>query len=706
MSNVLRIEFALQTALIALTALLLAGNAVPSSLEDYSRLPTLGDAAISPDGSRLAYVRTDGDAHVVAFVSLPDRQPLGAIKVGAERLRSIHWADNNRLLICTSMVYAPVIMAKMSGLQGPRATPSAAAFAGAGGKATPTSSAGLGSPILSIGHNVSIRRDWSLLQVYDLSTHLSTSLPDPSKLRTLTLMNVIAGQPMVRQLDGHSVIFVAGLYYTDPGMGDLYDETNVLRPALIRVDLDTGGETVVRQGSNDTQQWLAGATGEVVAEQDYSGDKLGKKQRWALKILRNGRFEEAASGHEAIDYPRLLGFGPTPETLLVQAVDGDQTVWKLLSLKDGTFGPPMAELKVLSDPIEERATYRMIGGVQIQDDSHYVFFDPHVQAQWDAVMRGFDGAHVRLISMSDDFKQFVLRVESPDFGYKYELVDFNTHKADPIGNVYQGVTQPLAVRRITYAAADGLQIPAYLTLPRERAAKNLPLVVLPHSVVTTVDTADFDWWSQALANQGYAVLRPNFRGTRLDYKFMAAGFGEWGRKMLTDLSDGVRYLAQEGIVDPKRVCIVGASYGGYAALAGVTLDPEVYRCAVSVDGLSDLSRWQKWSADKDSRQSNPEQRGWQRFMGVTGSNDPALNGISPIKHIDAVHVPVLLMHGQGDNEVPFEQSQAMYDALRHAGKEAELVTLKHEDDLFSTTETRLSMLQKSVDFLRAHNPPD
>ncbi|HME38471.1 MAG TPA: prolyl oligopeptidase family serine peptidase [Steroidobacteraceae bacterium] len=694
-------------ALMALTALLAAGAAHPAALEDYGRLPSLEDAAISPDGSRLAYVRTDGDERIVAVVSLPDRRPQGALKVGAERLRSIEWADNNRLLIRTSMVYAPVITTKMEGLERGQATPSAAALGGGNGGrgAAPTSSAGMGSAILSIGHDVSIRRDWSLLQVYDLNTHTTKSLPDPAGIQKIKLMNVIAGDPMVRQIGGHTVIFVPGLYYTDPGMGALYDETIVLRPALLRLDLDSGSEAVLRQGSKDTQLWLTDASGEVVAEQDYSEEKFGKQQRWALKILRNGRFDEAASGRESLDYPRLLGFGPTPDTLLVQAVDGEDSVWKLLSLKDGTFGPPIAAR--LSGPIEQRATYRLIGGAHIEDDSHYVFFDPATQGKWDALVRGFEGAHMRLVSLSDDFKYVVVRVEAPALGYKYELVDFNTHKADSIGNVYQGVTQPLPVHRVTYAAADGLQIPAYLTLPRNRAAKNMPLVVLPHSVATAVDTEDFDWWSQALADQGYAVLRPNFRGSQLSRKFMEAGFGEWGRKMQTDLSDGVRYLVHEGIVDPKRVCIVGAGYGGYAALAAVTLDPGVYRCAVSVDGLSDLRRWQKSLADQDARRSNPEQRGWQRFMEVAGANDAAnLGSLSPIKHIDAVQVPVLLLHGRDDFAVPFEQSQMMYDALRHAGKQAELVALDHEDELFASGETRLAMLRKSVDFLRAYNPAD
>ena len=238
------------------------------------------------------------------------------------------------------------------------------------------------------------------------------------------------------------------------------------------------------------------------------------------------------------------------------------------------------------------------------------------------------------------------------------------------------------------------------------APKNLPLVVLPHGGPAARATADFDWWSQALADQGYAVLRPNYRGSALPMRFLAAGFGEWGRKMQTDLSDGVRYLVREGIADPARVCIAGASYGGYAALAGVTLDPGIYRCAVSIAGPSDLKRMLKWVSDKHVDRDNVELRYWDRFMGVTGPGDPALEKISPVKHIDAVNVPVLLIHGRDDTVVPFEQSEVMFDALRHAKKDVEFVQLKHEDHWLSRSETRLQMLQTSVAFLRAHNPPD
>jgi dipeptidyl aminopeptidase/acylaminoacyl peptidase len=296
-------------------------------------------------------------------------------------------------------------------------------------------------------------------------------------------------------------------------------------------------------------------------------------------------------------------------------------------------------------------------------------------------------------------------IEGPKLGYRYELIDLDKSSAIPIGKVYAGLDNTLEVRRINYKAADGFEIPAYLTLPRGRAPKSLPLVVMPHGGPAAYDTAEFDWWSQALADQGYAVLRPNYRGSNLNVQFQEAGYGQWGRKMQTDLSDGVRYLVKEGIADPGRVCIVGGSYGGYAALAGATLDPEVYRCAVSVAGISDLGKMQRWEG-RGNVDVRDVERYWDRYWGVSGSFDPALDTISPIRHLDAVKMPVLLIHGRDDTVVPFEQSQIMFDGLKSQKKDVELVTLKKEDHWLSRGETRLQMLEATVAFLKAHNPPD
>jgi dipeptidyl aminopeptidase/acylaminoacyl peptidase len=409
------------------------------------------------------------------------------------------------------------------------------------------------------------------------------------------------------------------------------------------------------------------------------------------------------SGHAAIDLPAILGGGPTADSVLVEIVTDGRRLWQLLSIEDGRFSP-MPAAQVFTDPLMDEFTGLMIGGVNIVDAPQYVFFDPKLNLNWQAIVKAFSGDQVTFVSASRDYSEMVVLVDGPNYGYRYVLIDLKHPAAVPIGNVYAGIDKPLAVRAITYAAGDGLKIRAYLTLP-DRPAHYLPLVVLPHGGPAVRDTADFDWWSQALADQGYAVLRPNYRGSNVDEPLLEAGFGQWGRKMQTDLSDGVSYLVKQDIVDPAKVCIVGGSYGGYAALAGVTLQPTVYRCAVSVAGISDLAQMMRWETRGGIEDSHVT-RYWDRYWGVSASNDPALDQISPIKHVDAVRAPVLLIHGRDDTVVPYEQSQIMYDALNSEKKDVQLLTLKKEDHWLSGSDTRLQMLQATVAFLRAHNPPD
>ncbi len=207
---------------------------------------------------------------------------------------------------------------------------------------------------------------------------------------------------------------------------------------------------------------------------------------------------------------------------------------------------------------------------------------------------------MRLVSQSDDWRKLIVQVTGDSEGYMYALLDLAAGKANLISDVYKDIgSQDIApVKTVSYTAGDGLKLFAYLTLPRGRDAKSLPLVVLPHGGPAARDYPGFDWWSQALASRGYAVLQPQFRGSEgFGWDFLSAGFGEWGRKMQTDLSDGVRDLVRQGIADPKRVCIVGASYGGYAALAGATIDTGVYRCAVAVAGISDPKGFLQWRQD-------------------------------------------------------------------------------------------------------------
>jgi dipeptidyl aminopeptidase/acylaminoacyl peptidase len=228
-------------------------------------------------------------------------------------------------------------------------------------------------------------------------------------------------------------------------------------------------------------------------------------------------------------------------------------------------------------------------------------------------------------------------------------------------------------------------------------------VVLPHGGPESRDYDHFDWWAQALANRGYAVLQPNFRGSTVSDQSVVAGHGEWGRKMQTDLSDGVRYLASQGTIDPARVCIVGASYGGYAALAGITLQHDIYRCAVSVAGVSDLHRLIKPGAGINDEVS-ARVRYMDRWLGVKDIDDPSVDDRSPLRHVDAISAPLLLIHGRDDMVVPYQQSRLLADALDRLHKPYRFVDLKAEDHWLSHSTTRLQMLTEVVAFLKANNP--
>jgi len=339
----------------------------------------------------------------------------------------------------------------------------------------------------------------------------------------------------------------------------------------------------------------------------------------------------------------------------------------------------------------------------------YEFIEPASASRWRSITRAFGEKAPQLVSWNADQKRILVFTDSGESGL-YQLVDFDRRTADALAFAYPDIPPEKvgAVRHIRYAAADGLDIPGYLTLPPGVATpEKLPLIVLAHGGPASRDVMGFGWWAQALASRGYAVLQANFRGSDgYTRAFMEAGYGEWGRKMQTDLSDGVRFLTEQGIVNPERVCIVGASYGGYAAMAGLTLDKGGYRCGVAVAGVSDLRRMVNWEARQEGRRESQTVRYWNRFMGAARLNDRALDALSPAYLADTVDKPLLLIHGRDDTVVAIEQSRVMAEAMKRAGKPVELIELAGEDHWLSRADTRQQMLRETVRFLEANNPVD
>jgi dipeptidyl aminopeptidase/acylaminoacyl peptidase len=353
--------------------------------------------------------------------------------------------------------------------------------------------------------------------------------------------------------------------------------------------------------------------------------------------------------------------------------------------------------KVYNDP----RSFQLTGYELDADTPKAVFFDSRRDKVMAAARRAFPNLNVSLVDANDAFSRLIVYTDGVGDPGTWWLVDIGTGKAVDLGVSYPIDAADVGpMKMISYKAADGLDMAGVLTLPPGREPRNLPIVVFPHGGPSDRDYPTFHWWAQAFAAQGYAVFQPNFRGsTGYSAAFEKAGHGEWGRKMQTDISDGLAELVRRGIADPKRACIMGGSYGGYAALAGVTLQQGLYRCAVSVAGIGNLSALYS----TEVTQSAGNQTVIRSLKAEIGSGRD-LQAVSPIRFVDRADAPVLLIHGMDDTIVMFSQSSAMETALRNAGKPVELITLQGEDHNLSKSATRLAMLKAAVEFVQRYNP--
>lgn len=251
-----------------------------------------------------------------------------------------------------------------------------------------------------------------------------------------------------------------------------------------------------------------------------------------------------------------------------------------------------------------------------------------------------------------------------------------------------------------YAAADGLTIPAFLTRPAD-GAKSAPLVVLIHGGPTVRDYWQWNQEVQILAANGYAVFQPQFRGsTGFGKRFQQAGYGQWGLAMQDDITSGVRYLIEQGIADPKRICIAGASYGGYAALWGLAKTPELYQCGISFAGVADIGYMLRDSSDSAGDKVTREMM--QTRIGDLHANPEKFDQVSPLKHAARIMAPVLLMHGEDDRRVPLAHGKKMKKALEAAGKQVQWLTFEDEGHGLRYVASEKIYYQTMLEFLDKH----
>lgn len=615
----------------------------PPPLTAFGKLPDIEEVSLSPDGKRMALIKGYGADRLIMDLDI-EKDDFKALRVGDVKVRSLFWGDETRIILISSQT-------------------------------------------VDLREFVGGKNEYYLGQILDIPNGKTFA--------------------MYRNIDGYYPIVMGDFYRIK--VRDRYRVTasNVkmegegLR-SLYSFDLNTGRGVKIDEDPRHIEDWIVRGDGEIIARSEYDRDD----KVWTLRYRQDGKWRSIYSEKQLLDSPSLIGRGRDDESVLVYINAGEKAGNYYEVFPDGRFSEPLEAKGDNVSAFYHPATRKLAGFTNYTPDGPtYTFFAPDLAQLPRLIEKGMPTyTYRRLIDVSDDAKRIIVYGEGPGDPGSYYFIDYTNRTFKAVGETRPDVPSEWVAekRKVTYKAADGLEINGYLTLPPGREAKNLPLIVLPHGGPQSYDDIGYDWMSQAIASRGYAVLQPNFRGSDgYGGAFIEKGYGEFGRKMQTDLSDGVRYLAKEGTIDAKRVCIVGASYGGYAAMAGAAIDTGVYRCASAIAPVTNLKtfvRYQESESGYDKKASRVLY--WKRFLGDATGWD----AVSPDLKAANVTIPVQLIHGRDDTVVPIDQSNRMRDALQKAGKSVEFVLLKGEDHWLSREPTHVQTIEAVVSFIEKHNP--
>lgn len=392
-----------------------------------------------------------------------------------------------------------------------------------------------------------------------------------------------------------------------------------------------------------------------------------------------------------------MGFDEDPNVLYVKKYhEGRLAVFKV----DLSDNPKTNMELVFSDENYDvngrliySATAKKVVGLTYFDDGGYIFWDE----RYSAIQRGINQAfpekdNIILDFSGDEHEYIVLSTSDSDPG-TYYLVDRKNQNLISLASRYQDLSNELMVEKnwVNYRARDGLEIEAALSLPKGEKQGPYPTVIHPHGGPISYDGDEFDYWTQFFVNRGYAVLQMNFRGlSGYGFDFMSAGLKGWGKQMQTDVEDGTRWLIEKGIADPERICMVGASYGGYAALMEAARNSSLYKCAVSFAGVTDLNLLLNSSYNFTNYDVVKEQIGDDR-------KDLKLN--SPVRLAEQIDIPVLLVHGTKDRSVRVQHSRKMEKALKRAGKSVRYIEQKNGSHYLTNEAHRLQLFKEMDAFL-------
>ena len=611
----------------------------PLPVEAFSRLPNLQAAQLSPDGQRLAVLMPVNGK--VALVILPTESSSGIKPQVASAsdwdITNFFWKGDHQVLVFLTQTTFVV-----------------------------------GTQPVATSH----------LLKFDIDTQ---KLLDMSQPRTSQLAHGNSG-------GGHKVVYSFDLISPEPNDPDHILVSTGREAAQLNIN-NLSIETTFT-GPSQMGEWFADSAGHIRAGMGYRSGVLNASTRGFYALNAAGGFDRFLS-KEAFKGIRflILGLAQDPSHLIVLS---DHETGRLAAYEYDPATQTYLKTLASDDKYDVGRPLSWNGQLVGVLAPRTVYFDPDGAALQQMVDKALPDGRAIIRGMTPDRHFALVQVEAADKPtVLYKLTLGEKKKLAFIGSSYPELEgQALAsVKKVHYQTRDGQPIEAILTMPAG-VKRPIAFVVMPHGGPTAEDSAVFDYWTQFLASRGYGVLQPNFRGsTGYGVAHLRAGYGQWAGVMQNDVDDGTKWLIDQHMADPARICIVGASYGGYSALVAATSRPDLYRCAAAYAPVTDVgdlvSRIELFNWKDDN-------------LPVLGNADRSAAEISPARQAAKAAMPILLLHGEQDYTVPVDHSRKMEAALKAAGKPVDAVYYKDENHYLSLASTRQDVLSRLEAFL-AHN---
>jgi dipeptidyl aminopeptidase/acylaminoacyl peptidase len=635
--------------------------AEPVPVEKFASGAQFSQAKLSPDGNYVAYIKEIDGSRWLTILDLATKKSTkyssGTWVTGEHReVARFHWVSNTRIAYVTT-IWDGWLTTGMSALDrdggrwnhfaGPDVDPSNA------------------FPLLATDIIHDFRDDTQSVLVLDLRSGEGKDLLYPDVVKVSTFGGT---QKKVVTNPGNVVYWVV-------------DRSGAVRLGVTLDGLRYGA--IYRDDEQSAWRTLPLFQKELGQVNPLGFDSTGrrlivvannKKNRRALFFydIAQGKIGELIAGHDQFDM--------IPE-MLNTSIDG----------------------VALDGPIVSEADGSVLGINYITEGPGTEWFDPNFASVQDGIDKILPNTFNLISSHSDDAKRFIVLALSDRDPGTYFLLDVRSGK--PL--LYQlakrspglAAEQMAPVLPIEYQARDGVLIHGFLTRPLGRKS-GLPLVVMPHGGPNVRDVWIYDPWVQFLANRGYAVLQMNYRGSPgYGTEFYEKGRHEIGRAIQTDIDDATRWAIAKGVADPARICIFGASYGGYSALFALGRSPELYRCGIAFAGVSD---WKELVTEGRGDEYKIAYLHWKDWIADPESGTSFLASISPYYFADKITAPLLIVQGNDDRVVPPKQAHRMVDALERAGHKPQTLYFPNEGHGLSTEKDRARFLTEMEAFLAAN----